>query len=110
MSDRRRRPAVVLVAPSDSFVAAPSIEKKRLLRGVTGAYLSDRPTRPGSGEGEIPGAVTHSLSERVEKGGKNMKPTRKVTRRSFMSTVVGGAVAGAAALTIGTEAAIAQRT
>ncbi len=37
-----------------------------------------------------------------------MKPTRKVTRRSFMSTVVGGAVVGAAALTIGTEAAIAQ--
>ncbi len=37
-----------------------------------------------------------------------MKPTRKVTRRSFMSTVVGGAVAGAAAITIGTEAAIAQ--
>ena len=36
-----------------------------------------------------------------------MKPTRQVTRRSFMSTVVGGAVAGAAALTIGTEA-IAQ--
>lgn len=37
-----------------------------------------------------------------------MKPTRKVTRRSFMSTVVGGAVVGAAALTIGTEAATAQ--
>ncbi len=37
-----------------------------------------------------------------------MKPTRKVTRRSFMSTVVGGAVVGAAAIAVGTEAAIAQ--
>ncbi len=39
-----------------------------------------------------------------------MKPTRKMSRRSFMSTVVGGAVAGAAALTISSEAAVAQQT
>jgi hypothetical protein len=37
-----------------------------------------------------------------------VKPTRKISRRSFMTTVVGGAVVGAAALTIATEAATAQ--
>lgn len=37
-----------------------------------------------------------------------MKPTRKVTRRSFMSSVVGGAVVGVAAATIAVEAASAQ--
>jgi len=37
-----------------------------------------------------------------------MKPTRKVSRRSFMATVAGGAVAGAVAITVGTEAAEAQ--
>jgi hypothetical protein len=39
-----------------------------------------------------------------------MTPTRKISRRSFMSTVVGGAVVGAAVLTVGTEEAAAQRT
>ena len=37
-----------------------------------------------------------------------MKPTRKVSRRSFLATVAGGAVAGAAEITVASESAIAQ--
>ena len=39
-----------------------------------------------------------------------MIPSRKISRRSFMSTVVGGAVAGAAVIAVGTQEAAAQRT
>ena len=54
------------------------------------------------------GRCGEAIAAPHEGGSKKMKPTRKVTRRSFMTTVVGGAAAGAAVLGVGASAASAQ--
>ena len=39
-----------------------------------------------------------------------MTPSRKISRRSFVATVMGGAVVGAAAIAVGAQGAAAQQT
>src|SRR5688572_17928035 len=55
---------------------------------------------------------THLLARPSEtrrriKGREDMKPTRKISRRSFLGRVAGGAIAGGAALTVLGESASA---